>query len=119
MSRPALPPAAAEARGALPDADSPAFDRLAAAVLARPSAPLGAVLRAQLPGPSGVRWLHQESLPPTTRAGALTAAQWGSLYRCWAATAPVPATPAGGRAGGRTSPHGHAPAAMAVPRWGS
>ncbi|WP_346619338.1 hypothetical protein [Blastococcus montanus] len=120
MSRPALPAPATEARTALPDPERAAFDRLAAAVLARPSAPLGAVLRAQLPGPAGVRWLRQEALPPTTRAGALTAAQWGSLYHCWAATAPVPAPgPAGGRAGGRTSPHGHAPGAMAAPRWGS
>ena len=44
-----------------------AFDRLVAAVLASPTAPLGPLLRAQLPGTTGVRWLRQEGLSPTSR----------------------------------------------------
>jgi hypothetical protein len=113
-------PMSAGARAALPDPDAARFDRLAGAVLSSPAAPLGAVLRAQLPGTAGVRWLRQEGLPPTTRATALTTEQWLSLYRCWAATdrAPGPSR-SGGRRGGRPSTHGHAPGAMAVPRWGS
>ena len=56
------------------------------------AAPLGAVLRAQLPGTAGVRWLRQEGLPPTTRADGAHAAQWLSLFGCWSArtTAGVP-----------------------------
>ena len=111
---------AADARSSLPEAATAEFDRLAAAVLASPSAPLGAVLRAQLPGTAGVRWLRQEGLPPTTRPTALTSAQWLSLFECRQATsrAPGPGTPAG-RRGGRPSTHGHAPGAAAIPRWGS
>ena len=59
----------------LPEAETAAFDRLAHAVLASPSAPLRPLLRAQLPGTAGVRWLHQENLPPTARPAALTAGQ--------------------------------------------
>ncbi|RBY91014.1 hypothetical protein [Blastococcus sp. TF02A-30] len=120
MSRPTPHPAAAEARTALPDVDTTDFDRLAAAVLAAPGAPLGAVLRGQLPGTAGVRWLRQEGLPPTTRPTALTPAQWLSLFECWHAQhrAPVPGAP-GDRRGGRPSTHGHAPGATAIPRWGS
>jgi hypothetical protein len=112
--------AAGTARAALPEADAVPFDRLAGAVLSSPNAPLGAVLRAKLPGTAGVRWLRQEGLPPTTRATALTTDQWLSLYRCWAATGrvPGPRAPGGLRAAGRPSAHGHAPGAMAVPRWG-
>jgi len=118
VSRPS--PMSDGARAALPDADATRFDRLAGAVLSSPAAPLGAVLRAQLPGTAGVRWLRQEGLPPTTRATALTTDQWLSLYRCWAATDRVPGARAtGGRRGARPSTHGHAPGAMAVPRWGS
>ena len=65
MSRSVLPPAAEEARAALPEADAAAFDRLTGALLAGPPAPLGAVLRRQLPGTAGARWLHQERLSPT------------------------------------------------------
>ena len=120
MSRPSqLNDVATAARAALPVADTAAFDRLAAAVLASSTAPLGALLRAQLPGTAGVRWLRQEGLPPTTRPAALTAAQWLSLYECWrsASRAPAPGVP-GGRRGGRPSTHGHAPGAAAIPRWG-
>ncbi|MGY1714279.1 hypothetical protein ACI78R_07465 [Geodermatophilus sp. SYSU D01106] len=121
MSRPLRPlsPAAAAARAALPADDGAAFDRLASAVLASPSAALGAVLRSVLPGTAGIRWLRTAGLPPTTRASALTAGQWQSLYECWRATAPAPSAggPAGRRVGGRTSAHGHAPGAMAAPRW--
>jgi hypothetical protein len=107
------------ARDALPAADAAAFDRLAAAVLASPSAPLGPLLRAQLPGTAGVRWLRHEDLPPTTRPTALSAAQWRSLYECWSSAhrAPGPGVP-GGRRSGRPATHGHAPGARAVPRWG-
>lgn len=111
---------AAAARSALPESDTAAFDRLAHAVLASAGAPLGALLRAQLPGTAGVRWLRQEGLPPTTRPTALTAAQWTSLFECWRASsrAPGPGAPTG-RRGGRPSTHGHAPGAAAIPRWGS
>lgn len=121
MSRPHPVPdgPAADARAALPESDAAAFDRLAHAVLASPSAPLGPLLRAQLPGTAGVRWLRHEGLPPTTRPTALTSAHWRSLFDCWTRTsrAPVPgaARPGGG---GRPSTHGHAPGATAIPRWG-
>lgn len=121
MSRPSTVsdgPAAA-ARATLPESETAAFDRLAGAVLASPTAPLGALLRAQLPGTAGVRWLRQEDLPPTTRPTALTPAQWLSLHECATRSrpAPGPGIP-GGRRGGRPSPHGHAPGATAIPRWG-
>ena len=119
MSRP-LPDAAATARGTLSEADAVAFDRLAGALLASSSAPLGPLLRSQLPGTAGVRWLRQENLPPTTRPTALTSAQWLALFECWSSVAPgarPPAGPAAGRAVG-PSTHGHAPGAMAKPRWG-
>lgn len=120
MSRPVLDGAAGAARSSLPDSDTPAFDRLAGAVLASPNAPLGPLLRAQLPGTAGVRWLRQEGLAPTTRPGALTAAQWLSLFDCWshASRAPRSGGPDGHRAGSRPSTHGHAPGAAAIPRWG-
>src|SRR5687768_1458412 len=108
MSRPLPGGPAAEARSSLSDPDAAAFDRLAGAVLASSNAPLGAVLRAQLPGTAGVRWLRQEGLPPTTRPASLTAAQWLSLFECWRASsrAPGPGAPAG-RRGGRPATHGH------------
>lgn len=110
---------AAAARTSLPESEAASFDRLAGAVLASSGAPLGAVLRAQLPGTAGVRWLRQEGLPPTARPTALTPAQWLSLYECWthAHRAPGP-RPADGRRGGRPSTHGHAGGAAAIPRWG-
>jgi hypothetical protein len=119
MSRP-VPEAAAAARAELPDSDAHAFDRLAAAVLASAHAPLGPVLRAQLPGTAGVRWLRQEDLPPTARPAALTTAHWLSLYRCWSSTHRIAASggPDGRRTGGRPSAHGHAPGALSIPRWG-
>jgi hypothetical protein len=111
MSRPTLlSDTAAAARAALPEAERTAFDRLAGGVLASSAAPLGAVLRAQLPGTAGVRWLRQEGLPPTTRPTALARAHWLSLHECWrsASRAPGPGAPA--RRRGRPSTHGHAPA---------
>ena len=120
MSRPTAQSASAtEARASLADADHPAFDRLASAVLASPAAPLGPLLRAQLPGTTGVRWLRQEQLSPTARPASLTAAQWRSLYDCWrcASRAPGPGAPGTPR-GSRPSTHGHAPGAAAIPRWG-
>ena len=122
MSRPApiADGPAADARATLPDHEHASFDRLAGAVLASPSAPLGPLLRAQLPGTTGVRWLRQEDLPPTTRPGRLTSAQWLSLFTCWSAAhrAPTAGGPGPRRAGGRPSAHGHAPGAAAIPRWG-
>ena len=119
MSRP-LPDAAATARDALPESEAAAFDRLAGALLASSSAPLGPLLRSQLPGTAGVRWLRQENLPPTTRPSRLTSDQWLSLFGCWASASRAPS--AGGTAGrakgGRPSTHGHAPGAAAIPRWG-
>jgi len=119
MSRPTLDGAAAAARSSLPESEAEAFDRLAGGVLASPTAPLGPLLRAQLPGTAGVRWLRQEQLPPTARAAALTAAHWLSLFECWSSVhrAPGPRS-AGGRRTGRPSTHGHAPGAAAIPRWG-
>ena len=121
MSRlaPIPPGPAADARATLPEHEQAAFDRLAGAVLASPSAPLGPLLRAQLPGTTGVRWLRQEGVPPTTRPGKLTGPQWLSLFACWssASRAPGPGV-AGPRRGGRPSTHGHAPGAAAIPRWG-
>jgi hypothetical protein len=120
VSRPHRPldAAAAAARAELPESEVLAFDRLAHAVLARPGAALGAVLRAQLPGTAGTRWLRSAGLPPTARAGALTGEQWLSLYRCWTESGPTPAAAPGRRGGGRpSSAHGHAPGAMAIPRW--
>jgi hypothetical protein len=119
MSRPTVDGAAAAARSSLPESEAGSFDRLAGAVLASPTAPLGALLRAQLPGTAGVRWLRQEQLPPTTRPSALTAAHWLSLYECWRSVHRVPGPrAAGGRRTGRPSTHGHAPGAVAIPRWG-
>jgi hypothetical protein len=88
-------------------------------LLASPTAPLGALLRAQLPGTTGVRWLRQENLPTTTRPTALTSAQWLSLFECWSSAhrAPSPGKVGRGKAG-RPSTHGHAPGSMAKPRWG-
>ena len=122
MSRPAPVPdgPAADARATLPEPEHAAFDRLAGAVLASPSAPLGPLLRAQLPGTTGVRWLRQEGLPPTARPGGLTSAHWLSLFACWSAahSAAAAGGPGPRRAGGRPSAHGHAPGAPGRPRWG-
>jgi hypothetical protein len=121
VSRPVrpLPPAVATARAGLPADEAADLDRLASGVLASPSTVLGAVLRARLPGMAGVRWLRTAGLPHTTRAAALTEEQWSSLFRCWRSTAPAPSAggPAGRRVGGRPSAHGHAPGALAAPRW--
>jgi hypothetical protein len=110
----------ADARATLDEHDHPAFDRLAAAVLASPSAPLGPLLRAQLRGTTGVRWLRQEQLPPTTRPGGLTSAHWLSLFACWSSAhqAPTAGGPGVRRSGGRPSTHGHASGAGGRPRWG-
>ena len=118
MSRP-LPDAAASARGTLSPADAGAFDRLAGALLASSSAPLGPLLRAQFPGTAGVRWLHRENVPTATRPTALTEAQWLSLFECWSGVHPAPGSgSAAQRKAGRPATHGHAPGARAVPRWG-
>jgi len=119
LSRPhrTLDGAPATARAALPETEAADLDRLAHAVLARPGAALGAALRAVLPGPAGARWLRSEGLPPTTRATDLTAEQWLSLHRCCAEVVRTPVPGAAGGRGGRPSSHGHAPGAMAAPRW--
>ncbi len=121
MSRPSSVPdgPAADARAGLPESETAAFDRLAHAVLASPSAPLGPLLRAQLPGTAGVQWLRHEGLPSTTRPTALTSAQWLSLFDSWnrVSRAPRAGAPRSGR-GGRPETHGHAPGATAIPRWG-
>ena len=124
MSRPnrVLDGAPATARAALPETEAADLDRLAHAVLARPGAALGAALRAVLPGTAGARWLRSEGLPPTTRATDLTAEQWLSLHRCCMAAGHVPGPAAAGAPAGRggrpNSPHGRAPGAHAIPRWG-
>ena len=117
MSRPYRVLDAATARAALPETEAAGLDRLAHAVLARPGAALGAALRAVLPGTAGARWLRSEGLPSTTRATDLTAEQWLSLHRCCAAAGHVPGPAAAGGRSGRPSAHGHAPGAMAAPRW--
>ena len=123
MSRPVRPlgAAATAARATLPPPDTTAFDRLPSAVLASPGAALGVVLRAQLPGLAGVRWLRAAGLPPTARAAALTPEQWLSLYRCWSKDPSGPHrshAPSGtAQRGHRPSSHGHAPGALAAPRW--
>jgi hypothetical protein len=119
LSRPHRPldGAPATARAALPETEAADFDRLAHAVLARPGAALGAALRAALPGTAGARWLRSAGLPPTARIADLTAEQWLSLHRCWAGTGRAPVPGAVGGRGGRPSSHGHAPGAMAAPRW--
>ena len=125
MSRPtpAEDGPAAQARAQLPEEDRAGFDRLVHAVLASPGAAkqpaLGAVLRSQLPGTAGVRWLHAEGLSPTARASALTAEHWLALHAAWLTHQQTPK--AGGRANGHgpkaDSRHGHAPGAQAAPRW--
>ncbi|MGY1743434.1 MULTISPECIES: hypothetical protein [unclassified Blastococcus] len=121
MSRPlhALPPAAAVARDGLPAADVADFERLVHGVVSAPSSALGPVLRAQLPGGAGVRWLASAGLPPSARVTDLTADQWLSLFRCRRSAGRVPSGGPGGgrRGGGRPATHGHAPGAMAIPRW--
>jgi hypothetical protein len=120
---PALDGAAVAARAQLPEDDRADFDRLAHAVLSAPGATkqpaLGAVLRSQLPGTAGVRWLHAEGLSPVSRASALTAAHWVSLFNAWRAHEQAPRST--GRSGGHgpraDSRHGHAPGAQAAPRW--
>jgi hypothetical protein len=121
LSRPMpLDGPAADARATLPEPDAAAFDRLAHAVLASPTAPLGPLLRAQLPGTAGVRWLRQENLPPTARPNQLTSGHWISLFSCWTGISRAPSTggPGGRKVRGRPSAHGHAPGAAAIPRWG-
>lgn len=114
----ALTPAATAARDGLPSADVADFERLAHAVLSAPSSALGPVLRAQLPGGAGIRWLASAGLSPTTRADRLGPDQWLSLFRCWQSAGRAPSGgPGGRRGGGRPSTHGHAPGAMAIPRW--
>ena len=120
MSRPlpALPAPAVQARDGLPAAEAAEFERLAHAVLSAPSSALGPVLRAQLPGGAGVRWLASAGLSPTAPVAALTPDLWLSLYRCWRTTGRVPSGgPGGGGKRGRPAPHGHAPGAHAIPRW--
>ena len=117
MSRPtpALAGPAGDARAQLPED--------AHAVLSAPGATrqpaLGAVLRSQLPGTAGVRWLHGEGLSPMSRASALTAEHWLSLFTAWRAHEQAPRS--AGRSGGHgpraDSRHGHAPGAQAAPRW--
>ena len=119
MSRPhrALDGAPATARTTLPETEAADFDRLAHAVLARPGAALGPALRAVLPGTAGARWLRSEGLPPTARTAELTVEQWLSLHRCCAEAGRTPTPGAAGGRAGRPSSHGHAPGAMAAPRW--
>jgi hypothetical protein len=77
------------------------------------------VLRRQLPGTAGARWLHQERLSPTTRAAALSVDQWLSLFRYSAGLGRTPnGTGLAPRRAGRPSgAHGHGPGAQAAPRW--
>ncbi|MGY1618551.1 hypothetical protein ACI797_17580 [Geodermatophilus sp. SYSU D00691] len=121
MSRPAHSPAdgaVATARAALPADEAARFDRLTSAVLA--SSSLGPALRSALPGPAGFRWLHTQGVSPTARPASLSAEQWLSLFAVWTTSGRVPAAgaPVARGARGRSSNgHGHAPGAMAAPRW--
>lgn len=122
MTHPPAPdtPAGA-ARATLPEDQQEGFDRLVHGVLSSPAATrkaLGAVLRGQLPGVEGVRWLRSEGLAATARASALTPGQWLSLHATWQRLTDTPhAGPPARGAGGRPSTHGHAPGAQAAPRW--
>lgn len=77
------------------------------------------MLRSQLPGTAGVRWLHAEGISPMSRASALTAEHWLSLHTAWLAHEQAPRS--SGRSNGHgpraDSRHGHAPGAQAAPRW--
>jgi hypothetical protein len=125
MSRPtpAVDGAPAQARAQLPEDAWAGFDRLVHGVLSAPGASrqpaLGAVLRSQLPGTAGVRWLHAEGISPMSRATELTAEQWLSLHTAWLVHDQAPRS--GGRSTGHgpraDSRHGHAPGAQAAPRW--
>ena len=120
MSRPsrALDGEAAVARATLSTDDTARFDRLAGTVLGSPGSVLGPALRAALPGTAGIRWLASAGLSPATKAAALTAEQWRSLFACWSETAQTPRSGGNGTGrGGRPSAHGHAPGAKALPRW--
>ena len=121
MSRPtpALDGPAAQARAQLPEEARTGFDRLVHGVLASRSAALGAVLRSQLPGTAGVRWLHGEGISPTAKPSVLTAENWLSLHTAWVSHEQAPRS--GSRSNGHgpraDSRHGHAPGAQAAPRW--
>jgi len=119
MTHPPAPgSAAATARETLPADQQEGFDRLAHAVGAASGKALGAVLRGQLPGVEGVRWLRSEGLPPTARAAGLTPGQWLSLHATWLRLESVPHGGGGSRGRtGKPSTHGHAPGAQAAPRW--
>ena len=121
MSRLSHDGPAAAARASLPESEQAAFDRLAGAVLASPGAPLGALLRAQLPGTAGVRWLRQEKLPPTTRPAALHRGALAVALRVLDARPtghPDPRGPAGGGRRPAVDPRPRAGRAAAIPRWG-
>jgi hypothetical protein len=107
----------ATARAAVPAAERETFDRLVQAVTGAGSKPLGVVLRSLLPGVEGVRWLGAEGLPASTRAGALTSAQWVSLHSTGQRLAGA-AHDGPGRRGGRASvTEGQTPGGQAAPRW--
>ncbi|SCX59573.1 hypothetical protein SAMN03159343_3959 [Klenkia marina] len=115
---PASDSPAGTARATLPDEQRAGFDRLVHAVTAARGKALGAVLRGQLPGVEGVRWLRSEGLPPTVRAAALTPGQWLSLHATWLRLEGTPHAGVPQRGGGKASTtHGHAPGAQAAPRW--
>lgn len=115
---PAADSAAGTARATLPEDQRDGFDRLAHAVIASSGKALGAVLRGQLPGVEGVRWLRAEGMPPTARAADLTPGQWLSLHATWLRLDSAPRSGGTrGRAGKPNSRHGHAPGAQAAPRW--
>ncbi|MCO7220724.1 hypothetical protein [Klenkia sp. PcliD-1-E] len=108
--------AAGTARATLPEDQREGFDRLAHAVTAGSGRALGAVLRGQLPGVEGVRWLRAEGLPPTARADALTPGQWLSLHATWLRLEDVPRAGRARAGGGKPTTRGHA-GAQAAPRW--
>lgn len=107
---------AGTARATLPAEQHDGFDRLVHAVTAARGKALGAVLRGQLPGVEGVRWLRSEGLPPTARADALTPGQWLSLHATWLRLAETPHAGVPRRGGGAASTRGHA-GTQAAPRW--
>jgi hypothetical protein len=117
MTHPPAPgSAAATARDTLPVDQQEGFDRLAHGVAAAPGKALGAVLRGQLPGVEGVRWLRAEGLPPTARAADLTPGQWLSLHATWLRLEDTPHAGVPRRGGGKPTTRGHA-GAQAAPRW--
>ncbi|RFU21219.1 hypothetical protein [Geodermatophilus marinus] len=76
-----------------------------------------AAARATLPEAEVAAFDRLARSVPAARAGSLTAEQWLSLHRARRAGGGRGSGGRPGRGSGRPSPHGHAPGALAAPRW--